>query len=120
MKERRAEPRLLCADLVEIEWWDASRRRHRCVANLEDISATGLCLQVDAPVPLDAAVNVQMNDDAFAGTVRYCVHREIGYYLGISFAEGTRWTTRAFKPQHLLDPQKLIRRPARVTRAKSA
>jgi hypothetical protein len=119
MNERRGEPRLLCADLVEVEW-SAAGRRHRCVANLEDISAAGLCLQVESPVPLDAEVSIRMNEDLFAGSVRYCVHREIGYYLGISFAEGTRWTPRAYRPQHLLDPQKLVRRPTRADKARTA
>ena len=110
MKERRVEPRLLCADLVELEWVDLKGRRRRSVANLEDISAAGACLQVETPIPLNTDISLHLPDDDFKGTIRYCVHREIGYYLGMEFAEGTRWSTRMYKPQHLFDPQKLIPR----------
>jgi hypothetical protein len=36
------------------------------------------------------------------------VFREIGYFLGIEFDSGVRWSQRDFKPQHLLDPRKLV------------
>jgi hypothetical protein len=110
MKERRLEQRLLCADLVELEWVDAKGKRRRAVANLEDISAAGACLQVETPIPLNTEIAVHLPDDTFRGTIRYCVHREIGYYLGIEFAEGTRWSAQTYRPQHLFDPQKLIPR----------
>ena len=121
MKERRVEPRLLCADLVEVEWTDAGGKRRRGVANLEDISATGVCLQMEIPVPLRASVSLRLPDDDVRGDVRYCVHREIGYYIGVEFDEGTRWTANMYKPQHLFDPQKLMPRPqTRSAKTKSA
>ena len=49
--------------------------------------------------------------------IKYCVFREIGYFLGIEFEAGSRWSQQEFKPQHLLDPRKLIARSA--TRLKS-
>lgn len=52
MLDRRIEPRLLCADLVDVKWKDQTGRTRRSVANLEDISLSGACLQVDRPVPL--------------------------------------------------------------------
>jgi ribulose bisphosphate carboxylase small subunit len=123
MKERRIEPRLLCADLVEVEWTGPNGRRRRDVANLEDISATGVCLQMEIALPLNSAVSLRLPEDDVKGDVRYCVHREIGYYVGVEFEEGTRWSARMFKPQHLLDPAKLApqKSAARAaTRAKSA
>ena len=122
MKERRIEPRLLCADLIELDWTDANGRRHRDVANLEDISATGVCLQLENAVPLNTGVTLRLPEDDLVGIVRYCVHREIGYYLGVEFAEGTRWSASMFKPQHLLDPAKLAPQKAasRINRTKSA
>jgi hypothetical protein len=41
MKDRRVEPRLLCADLVEVKWTQSSRAE---VVNLDDISVSGACL----------------------------------------------------------------------------
>jgi hypothetical protein len=42
------------------------------------------------------------------GKVKYCLFREIGYFLGVEFDPGSRWTEREFKPQHLLDPRRLV------------
>jgi hypothetical protein len=122
MKERRIEPRLLCADLLELDWIDANGRKHRDVANLEDISATGVCLQMETAIPLNTVVTLRLPEDDVVGDVRYCVHREIGYYLGVEFVEGTRWSARMFKPQHLLDPAKLAppKAASRINRTKSA
>jgi hypothetical protein len=44
------------------------------------------------------------------GKVKYCVFREIGYFLGIEFEAGSRWSRNDFRPQHLLDPRHLINR----------
>jgi hypothetical protein len=44
------------------------------------------------------------------GIVKYCVFREIGYFLGVEFEAGTRWSQRHFRPQHLLDPRRLVTR----------
>jgi hypothetical protein len=38
------------------------------------------------------------------------VYREIGYFLGIEFEPGCKWSARHFKPQHLLDPRRLVTR----------
>jgi len=58
MLDRRTEPRLLCADVVELEWTDKSGRTRHCAANLEDISPSGLGLQVERSVPLLATVRI--------------------------------------------------------------
>jgi len=50
MLDRRAEPRLLCADVVEIEWTDKSGRTCHCAVHLDDISQSGLGLQVEHSV----------------------------------------------------------------------
>ncbi|MBV8847520.1 MAG: PilZ domain-containing protein [Bryobacterales bacterium] len=112
MMDRRIEPRMLCADLVEIEWKDLNGRRRREMANLEDISLSGACIQIERPVPLGTPMRIHYPSGELTGTVQYCVFREIGYFLGIEFNPGNRWSQRAFRPQHLLDPRKLV---ARVT-----
>ena len=117
MTERRIEPRMLCADLVDIRWKDASGRQRRGVANLEDISLSGACIQVERPIPHGAAIHIAYPNGELAGKVRYCVFREIGYFLGVEFEPGTRWSPRSFRPQHLLDPRTMAARAA--TRAKS-
>lgn len=104
---------MLCADLVNISWTDESGRTRRTVANLEDISLSGACLQLDQPIPLKAIVRISYPKGHLTGKVRYCVYREIGYFLGVEFSEGAGWSRKLFKPQHLFDPRRLMARVGR-------
>ena len=111
MLERRNEARLLCADLVPVEWTDKRGRARRATANLEDISNSGACLQLDHAIPVKTPVRISYSKGVLEGTVRYCVYREIGYYLGVEFQQGVKWTKRQFKPMHLFDPRRLVKTP---------
>ena len=106
--ERRDGDRLLCAELVQLIWQDEMGRERRRVANLEDISLTGVCLQVEQPMPAGTAIVVQYGDGELLGTIRYCRHQDTGYFLGVELAEGSRWSSLHYKPEHLLDPKDLV------------
>src|ERR1700733_9324610 len=108
MFDRRIEPRMLCADMVDVQWKDKSGRIRKGVANLEDISLSGACLQFDQPVPLQTDLRISYPKGELLGKVCYCVHNEIGYFLGIEFGPGCKWSERHFKPQHLLDPRQMV------------
>ncbi len=110
MADRRIEARLLCADMVDVCWRDKGGKTRKTVANLEDISLTGACLQVDGPIPLETPLRMRHAKGDLLGIVKYCVFRDIGYFLGIEFDPGSRWTLKQFKPQHLLDPRRLVMR----------
>jgi hypothetical protein len=107
MLERRWERRLLCADLVEIEWEDRGGSVRKTTAILEDISRSGACLQTDVPVPVEALVRVRHGRKTLEGTVSYCTYHEIGYYAGITFTAKQRWSRKVFRPKHLVDPTEL-------------
>lgn len=113
MEERRTDPRLLCAELVEVAWIDKSGRQRRRVANLEDISINGICLQIETLVPEGTLLSMHYGDGELMGTVRYCAFRDNAYFLGIRFEEGCRWSTQHFQPQHLLDPRELVNQAIR-------
>lgn len=98
---------MLCADLVEVQWQDRAGLQHRAVANLEDISLSGACLQLEEEVPLQALVRIQHEKASYEGRVRYCIFKDIGYFLGVEFEAGQHWNAREFKPLHLLDPRRL-------------
>lgn len=119
MNERRVETRLLCAELVEINWKDKSARQRRRVVNLEDISLSGACLQSEMPILRGTAVTIRYGDGELVGSVRYCLYRDLGYFLGIEFAPDCRWSTKHFRPRHLLDPKRLVDRAARRTKRAS-
>lgn len=100
---------MLCADMVEVCWRERTGRTRQATAVLEDISPSGACLQLETPVPEGVELHWRCPKQEFTGKVRYCVYREIGYYVGVEFGADSRWSRQAYKPQHMLDPNKLLR-----------
>jgi hypothetical protein len=113
---RRIGCRFLCADMVEARWKDRAGRLRRAMVNLEDISRSGACLQLETPLPNETPVVVCCEGVDLRGTVRYCVYRDSSYFVGVEFEEGTQWSSVHFRPQHLLDPLQLVRRASRRSR----
>jgi len=105
--ERRSEARLLCADMMTIRWKDPAGYPRKATALLEDISRSGACLQLEGPVPLGTGLEMDCGKRHLSGSVRYCVYREIGYFVGVEFTAGSQWSVKQFRPQHLLDLQRL-------------
>jgi len=112
MQRSRDEVRMLCADMVNVCWKDPSGNKHKVAALLEDISRSGMCLQFELPVSVGIRVHVQCPGENMAGTVRYCVYREIGYFVGIELEKTTLWSRKHFEPQHLLDLEEMVLRHA--------
>lgn len=107
MQERRSERRLLCADLVQLEWKDRSGQACSTTAILEDISRTGACLQTDVPVPVEELIRVRHGRKTLEGKVNYCDYHDIGYFAGVSFVANQQWSQRMFRLKHLVDPAAL-------------
>jgi hypothetical protein len=108
MLDRRLETRMLCADLIDVHWQDPSGHTRTALANLEDISLSGACLQLDHPVPRETLLRIAHPKSELQGRVRYCVYRDTGYFVGVQFEPGSRWSRRRFRPKHLLDPRRLV------------
>jgi hypothetical protein len=104
---------MLCADILDVCWAGPAGRLHRTTALLEDISVHGACLQFEMDVPLGTEVTLQHAQTRMQGTVRYCVYREIGYFVGIEFHEGSEWSRNQFTPEHMLDLEQLVLRSAK-------
>jgi len=100
---------MLCADMVDVCWKERSGKTRQATAVLEDISASGACLQLETPVPTGVEIGWRSPKQEFTGRVRYCVYREIGYFVGVEFGAESKWSKQAYKPQHLLDLKKLLR-----------
>ena len=107
MQERRNDKRMLCAELVEVLWEQGGRHCRR-IANLEDISLSGICLHVEKPIPAGTRITMRYGDGQLFGSIRYCVFREIGYFLGIQLEADCRWSSLHFRPEHLVDPSELV------------
>jgi len=99
---------MLCADMVTIRWTDRAGQPHEDTALLEDIAPHGACLQVEKALPLDTVIALQHAKARMRGAVRYCVYREIGYFVGIQFTPESEWSRSMFTPQHLLDLEQLV------------
>ena len=78
MLDRRSETRLLCADMVEVQWKEDSGKVRTCTALLEDISPSGACLQLDTPLALGETLKIQYRKGRLEGSVCYCFFKDIG------------------------------------------
>lgn len=105
--EKRKERRLLCADLVSMSWTGEDGFSHEEIANLEDISGHGLCLQVEQPVPVGVRVTVTAGETVMHGQIRYCREELFGWFCGVQLDEGSEWPQERYQPKHLLDPDSL-------------
>jgi len=108
MKERRAEPRLLCSDLIKVRLEGAEPAE--LMANLEDISTSGAVALFEQAVPPGARLCLLLGRHKFRGRVTHCTHNELGYFVGIRFDAGKKWSRQVYEPKHLLDPMELIAR----------
>jgi hypothetical protein len=106
MADRRAEPRYLCSDLVTLCWKEGADERRDTVV-LENISASGACVQAEISVPESANVRLVCGKAELHGCVRSCYWRDDGYFIGIAFDAHSRWSKAKFKPEHLLDPSEV-------------
>jgi cbb3-type cytochrome oxidase cytochrome c subunit len=113
MDEKRLEARMLCSELVAVEWRDKTGRVQNTVMNLEDISLSGACVQCERQVQRGTRLSIRYGNGALPGVVRYCVYAEGAYFMGVEFSDGCKWPTNAFRPKHLLDPRSLVGRAVR-------
>jgi hypothetical protein len=113
MNERRIESRFLCADLVKVNWLVGEDNFQTAEAVLEDISQLGACIQVEQKVPPGTKVTISMGEVRFCGYVSYCVYRDYGYFVGLRWADDTKWSSGAFAPQHLTNMEELAHKASK-------
>ena len=120
----RSSDRCLCADLIKIVWTDASGRKQKTLAALEDISKEGACLQVEHPIPVGTPVSILYPAGRYIGRIRYCTFQVTGYFLGVQFDPGYEWSRQQFMPSHLLEISSIRRKarpqPAPQTKARKS
>jgi hypothetical protein len=120
MVDRRTETRMMCADMVGVQWIDDSGREHACSALLEDISPSGASLQLDSPLPLGTVLAIRYHKGCLGGSVCYCFFYEIGYWIGVQFESKFKWSRQRYRPKHLLDLKKLLAKRPRAANHKVA
>lgn len=103
MHQRRMESRFLCAELARVSWMVGPDRHQTEEAILEDICATGGCVQLEEPIPVGSVIMVTFRGQRFDGRVRYCVSGEFGYFIGVKFAADTPWSRDLAVPDHMIN-----------------
>jgi len=91
-----------CSDLIHVRLEGAWPED--LIANLEDISPSGARVQFEQPVPAGTPIVLKLGRRKLRGEVRYCTHTEIGYFAGVQFAPGYKWSREIYEPKHMLDP----------------
>jgi len=100
---RRQYLRKLCADLLKARWTDSDGLIREQYVTLEDISASGVCIQLEESLEPGTAVTIVHPCASYQGVVRHCESREDLFFVGVEFAEGTHWSPAEFTPAHLLE-----------------
>jgi hypothetical protein len=93
----------MCSELVRIVIPGAQSAAAESVANLEDISPSGACVQLEEAIPVGTDLEIVCSTCRLKGKVRYCRFVEIGYDVGVEFETRAAWDRRQFEPDHLLD-----------------
>jgi hypothetical protein len=102
MNERRSELRFMCSELVKVRIQGAAGARE-VTANLEDISASGACIQLEAAAREGSDIEMTCAKCRLKGKVKYCRFATLGYDVGIAFEERGSWNRQRFVPKHLLE-----------------
>jgi len=105
MKERRAEPRWLCSDLIEVRI--EGPRPREVTANLEDVAPSGACVQLEEPIAKGTRLRLMLGQHEFRGRAVHSTRNQIGYFVGVQFDAGQKWSRQIYEPQHLLDPARV-------------
>jgi hypothetical protein len=92
----------MCADLLKVRLPDEADPKE-FIANLEDISPSGACIQLEAALRDGANIEIVCSTCRLKGKVRYCRFVEIGYDVGVAFDERQSWSRERFEPKHLLE-----------------
>jgi hypothetical protein len=102
MAERRSEPRYMCSELVDILIRREDQTVQQAIANLEDISRSGACVQLDEAVRLGADIEIVCSTCRFKGKVRNCRFAGNLYDVGVAFDDPGAWDASRYEPAHLL------------------
>jgi hypothetical protein len=94
--------RVLCAELVELQWKGIDGCKEHCTANLEELWRTGATLDLEQPLPDGAWLRISHPKADFRARLLYCQPNLTGYSAGVVFDSSTPWEPSTFLPEHCL------------------
>jgi hypothetical protein len=93
--ERRKESRNAVSECGVIK----TRVAGMAVAELLDVSRSGLRVTAPCPLPVEAQIEVLLEDTRISGTVRNCVRADLNqFHVGIGNARSMSIATRLYHP----------------------
>lgn len=108
--DKRIEARLLCSDLADVYTADGKSWKPRGTAVVEDVSQSGVCIQLHEPLPNETVVRLCYPAGELKARVCYCAYRDSGYFIGLKLDTLSRWSFAMHRTRHLLDPRNLLRK----------
>jgi hypothetical protein len=90
MGEKRIDKRTAIMARAEASWVDLGGTPHVAPGMLEETSAFGACLRLQAPIRVGAKVTVKWRREQFSGIVKHMKREQADYILGIE--RETPWT----------------------------
>ncbi len=122
MRSTQRGTRMLCSDLVTLEWQADAGQWRRTTANLEEISPSSASLQTEARIPRLAPVRIHLSQPPSAAAQprvgRHCELRGkmvsrtyfkgIGHFVEVRLDPGSKWSEKLYRPKHLLNPLALF------------
>lgn len=83
MDGRNIEPRKVMWAVAEISWSDGVGTPNRASATIEDMSLSGACIRVKAPIGIGARLTVKWHREQFSAIARNCRRDGPDFILGL-------------------------------------
>jgi len=77
------EPRSLVMTVVEVSWEDPGGTFQTVPARMEDRSASGACIRINARIVVGSKLRIQSHWEQFSGTAKYCRSEGTEFVVGI-------------------------------------
>lgn len=104
-----ATHRVWCSEILSMRLEFASGRRQQLNVNLEELWPAGALFQTEARIPLRTRLKFARGGRTFRGKVTaQTFSRGLGYFVEIRFDRNCQWSTRQYRPKHLLNPLVLL------------
>lgn len=97
--------RYLCSHLVTLRSDGKS-----CTANLEEIQADGAVMETDFVMNPGTAVELDCGTVSLAGKITKAEEHGFGCRVTVEFSPSNTWSPELFRPEHMYDPEVLVRK----------
>lgn len=103
--------RVLCSELVALEWMGLDGCTQTAVANMEEIWRTGATLDVDRSLPEGSLLILRREAIELNARVLYCQQNLSGFSVGVQFVGTSEWSPSLFVPAHAVELGSLGKEP---------